>query len=102
MKEKEIHRKEANVMPRYKKASDGQWPGYPNLQPSDIESQTFHQSKYVADALVNNRKGRIVLLMKQKMYLDFLAKVRERKGDIRERHVNDAVLEAVQAWIAKK
>ena len=90
------------MLPRYKKAPDGQWPGYPNLQRTDIESQTFHQSKYVANALVNNRKGRIILLMNQEMYLEFLKKVRERKGDIRERHVNDAVLEAVQAWMKKK
>ncbi len=89
-------------MPRYKKASNGQWPGYPNLRRSDIESQTFHKSKYVAEALVNNRKGRIVVLMDQEAYQEFLEAVRERKGDIRERHVNDAVLEAVQTWIKKK
>ena len=34
--------------------------------------------------------------------LDFLQKVQERKGDIRARHVNDTVIEAVQAWMKKK
>jgi hypothetical protein len=89
-------------MTRYKKASDSQWPGFPNLQLNDIETLTIRQNKYVAEALVNNRKGRIILLMEQKLYQDFLAKVRERKGDIRARYVNEAVLEAVQAWMKKK
>lgn len=89
-------------MPRYKKAPDGQWPGYPNLRLGDIESRTFHQSKYVAESMVNNRKGRLVVLMNQELYLDFLQKVQERKGDIRARHVNDTIIEAVQAWMKKK
>ncbi|MFW9986169.1 MAG: hypothetical protein ACFFDJ_06380 [Candidatus Odinarchaeota archaeon] len=89
-------------MPRYKKASDGQWPGYPHLHINDIETLTIRQNKYVAESLVNNRKGRVVLLLNQDIYQKFLTTVRERKGDISVRNVNDAVLEAVQAWIKKK
>ena len=89
-------------MPRYKKASDGQWPGYPNLHLSDVETLTIRQNKYIAEALVNNRKGRLVVLMNHEMYKDFLKKVQDRKGDIRVRHVNDSVIEAIQAWMKQK
>ncbi len=102
MKETEEHPKEEIKMPRYKKASDGQWPGYPNLRLNDIETLTIRQNKYIAEALVNNRKGRVVVLMEQQMYQKFLEKVRERKGDIRARYVNEVVVEALEAWLEKK
>ena len=89
-------------MPRYKKASDGQWPGYPHLRINDIETLTIRQNQYVAKAMVNNRKGRVVLLMNQELYNDFLIKVQERKGDKSARHVNAAVLDAVQDWMKQK
>ncbi len=89
-------------MPRYKKASDGQWPGYPHLYINDIETLTIRQNKYVAEALVNNRKGRVVLLLDHDTYQKFLSTVHDRKGDISERNVNEAALEAVQAWMKKK
>ncbi len=92
---------EENSVPRYKKAPDGQWPGYPNLRLSDIETLTIRQNKHVAEALVNNRKGHVVVLMEQELYKEFLEKVREKKGDNRARHVNDAVVEAVQAWMKR-
>jgi hypothetical protein len=89
-------------MPRYKKASDGQWPGYPQLHVNDIETLMIRQNKHVAEALVNNRKGRVVVLMNQDIFQKFLSIVRKRKGDISERRVNEAVLEAVQAWMKEK
>lgn len=89
-------------MPRYKKASDGQWPGYPHLRINDIETLTIRQNQYVAKAMVNNRKGRVVLLMEKELYNDFLTKVQERKGDKSASHVNAAVLEAVQDWMNRK
>lgn len=89
-------------MPRYKKASDGQWPGYPHLRINDIETLTIRQNQYVAKAMVNNRKGRVVLLMEEELYNDFLTKVQERKGDKSASHVNAAVLEAVQDWMNRK
>lgn len=90
---------EENSLPRYKKAPNGQWPGYPNLRLSDIETLTIRQNKNVAESLVSNRKGRVVVLMDHELYQEFLMKVRGKKGDIRARHVNDAVVEAVKAWI---
>jgi len=102
MKEKEESNEERKEMPRYKKASDGQWPGYPNLRLSDIKTLTIRQNKYVAEALVNNRKGRVVVLMDQDLYQEFLVKVRERKGDLRARNVNEAIMEALQVWLKRK
>lgn len=89
-------------MPRYKKSSDGQWPGFPTLRLDNIETLTIRQNKYVAKSLVNNRKGRVVLLMNHELYQDFLGKVQERKGTISARNVNEAVLEAVKDWIKTK
>ncbi len=89
-------------MPRYKKASDGQWPGYPYLRINDIETLTIRQNQYVAKAMVNNRKGRVVLLLDHELYNEFLTEVQERKGDMSAGHVNAAVLEAVKDWIKQK
>lgn len=87
---------------RYKKASDGQWPGYPHLKDQDIETLTIRQNPYATKALVNNRKGRIVVLMDQQRYQTFLRIVRERKGDISARSVNKAVTEAFEEWMNRK
>lgn len=89
-------------MARFKKAPNGQWPGYPHLRLEDIETLTIRQNHYVAKALVNNRKGRLVLLLDQELHQKFLNTVKERKGDISARHVNESVVEAVQTWIKKK
>jgi hypothetical protein len=87
---------------RYKKASDGQWPGYPYLRDKDIETLTIRQNPYATKALVNNRKGRIVVLMDHEKYQNFLRIVRERKRDISARSVNDAVAEAIEEWMNRK
>ncbi|MFX1561733.1 MAG: hypothetical protein ACFFDP_00300, partial [Promethearchaeota archaeon] len=79
-------------MTRYRKASDGQWPGYPHLQLEDVETETIQQNRYVAASLVNNRKGRIVLLMDKDFFQKFLDAVNKRKGDISARHVNEAAV----------
>lgn len=88
-------------MTRYKKAPNGQWPGYPHLKINEIETLTIQQNRYVAEALVDNRKGRIVLLMDQEFHEKFLTEVRERKGTISARNVNDAVIEAVKTWMKR-
>jgi hypothetical protein len=88
-------------MPRYKKASDGQWPGYPFLQLNDISTLSIRQNQFIAKALVNNRKGRVVLLMDKEIYDRFLETVRERKGDISAQSVNEAAQEAIRDWVKK-
>ncbi|MFX1319846.1 MAG: hypothetical protein ACFE9D_07955 [Promethearchaeota archaeon] len=89
-------------MKRYKKAPDGQWPGYPTLRLNDIETLTIRQNQYVAESMVNNRKGRVVVLMDHNEYQEFLEKVQHNKGDISARHVNAAALEAIRAWMKQK
>jgi hypothetical protein len=86
---------------RYKKASDGQWPGYPKLRLNDIETLTIRQNQYVAESMVNNRKGRVVVLMESDEYEKFLETVQCRKGDIHARNVNESALEAIRAWMKK-
>lgn len=88
-------------MTRYRKASDGQWPGFPYLRLKDIETETIRQNRYVATSLVNNRKGRVVLLLDRDFFQKFLDAVSKRKGDISAQHVNEAVVEAVKDWIEK-
>ena len=89
-------------MTRYKKASDGQWPGYPHLRLNDISTLTIRQNRFISEALVNNRKGRIILLMDETFHRKFLTTVRERKGNISAQSVNNAVVEAVKEWMKKK
>ncbi len=52
--------------------------------------------------MVNNRKGRIVVLMDHGEYQDFLEKVQQDKGSINARNVNAAALEAIRNWMKQK
>jgi hypothetical protein len=88
-------------MTRYRKAPDGQWPGFPHLRPEDVETETIRQNRYVTESLANNRKGRVVLLMEKEFFQKFLDAVSKRKGDISARHINEAAVEAVKDWIEK-
>jgi hypothetical protein len=89
-------------MTRYRKAPDGEWPGYPYLKLEDIETKSIRHNRYIAESLVRNRMGRVVLQLEGELYQAFLAKVRERKGDISASNVNEAVLEAVKEWMQKE
>jgi hypothetical protein len=96
------HRGGEETIPRYRKAPNGQWPGFPSLHLEDIETESIRDNRYIAEALVNNRKGHVVVLMNQELYEQFLAAVRQRKGDASASHVNEAVLDAVKDWIKKR
>ena len=89
-------------MKRYKKAPDGQWPGYPHLRLNDIETLTIRKNQYISESLVNNLKGRVVLHLDKDLHAQFLETVRKRKGDISAKQVNEATLEALKAWMKKK
>lgn len=89
-------------MARYRKAPNGQWPGFPSLRLQDIEAESVRENRYIAESLVNNRKGRVVALMDQDLYQQLLATVRQRMGDASALHVNEAVLDAVKDWIKKR
>jgi hypothetical protein len=85
--------------PKYKKAPDGEWLGFPDLRVEDIQHESFQETKHIAQSLVDNRKGRIHLLMEQDAYQHFLKAVRKKFGNISAFSVEKAVLDAVNMWI---
>jgi len=86
-------------MPEYRKAPKGEWLGYPVLRSEDIGHESFAFARFVAQSLVENRKGRVYLLMDSDLYKRFLDAVRKRFGSISTADVEKAALEAVGAWI---
>ena len=86
-------------MPEYRKAPKGEWLGYPVLGSEDIKHESFAFTRFVAQSLVENRKGRVYLLMDSDLYKRFLEAVRKRFGSISTADVEKAALEAVGAWI---
>jgi len=86
-------------MPEYRKAPKGEWLGYPALRSEDIEHESFAFTRFVAQSLVENRKGRVYLLMDSDLYKRFLDAVRKRFGSISTADVEKATLEAIGVWI---
>jgi len=86
-------------MPEYRKAPKGEWLGYPVLSSEDIKHESFAFTRFVGQSLVENRKGRVYLLMDSDLYKRFLDAVRKRFGSISTADVEKAALEAVGAWI---
>ncbi len=86
-------------MPAYRKAPKGEWLGYPVLKLEDIEHESFAFTRFVAQSLVENRKGRVYLLMDSDLYKRFLMAVRKSYGSISSANVEKAALEAVKGWI---
>lgn len=87
-----------STAPKYRKAPDGEWLGYPELKIEDIQHEAFQFTKYVSQSLVDNRKGRVHLLMEHEFYQRFLKAVRKKFGNITASNVHNAVLEAVKTW----
>ena len=85
--------------PKYRKQPSGEWLGFPDLRLEDIEHESFQSAKYVSQALVENRKGRVYLLMEQDFYSRFLHAVKKKFGDTSHINVDKASLEAVEAWV---
>ncbi len=84
---------------KYRRAPSGEWLGYPVLSLEDIEHESFKFTKYIAQSLVENRKGRVYLLMDHDFYQRFLDAVRKKFGNISASNVEKAALEAVRAWV---
>ena len=84
--------------PKYRKAPDGEWIGYPDLHIEDIQHESFQTTKLIAQSLVDNRKGRIHLLLEHDAYQRFLAAVRKRFGNTSAFNVEKAVQEAIKTW----
>jgi len=85
--------------PKYRKQPSGEWLGFPELKLDDIEHESFKFTKYVSQALVDNRKGRVYLLMEHDLYNRFLQAVRKKFGNISHVNIEQAALEAVKAWV---
>lgn len=89
----------STATPKYRKQPSGEWLGFPDLRLDDIEHESFKFTKYVSQALVDNRKGRVYLLMEQDSYSRFLQAVRKKFGNISHVNVEKAALEAVKVWV---
>jgi len=85
--------------PKYRKQPAGEWLGFPELKLEDIEHESFKFTKYVSQALVDNRKGRVYLLMEHNFYNRFLQAVRKKFGNISSVNVEKAASEAVKTWV---
>lgn len=82
-----------------RKAPSGEWLGYPTLSLEDIEHEAFKVAKHFAQSLVENRKGRVYLLMDSDLYQKFLSAVKKKFGDISASNVEKAALDAVKVWV---
>jgi len=88
-----------SAAPKYRKQPSGEWLGFPDLKLEDIEHESFKFTKYVSQALVDNRKGRVYVLMEQDFYSRFLLAVKKKFGNISHANVEKAAQEAVAAWV---
>lgn len=86
-------------MAKFRKAPGSEWLGYPHLKLEDIDHEFFKYSEFLAQSLVDNRKGRVYLVMDHDVYQDFLSAVRKKFGNINASSVNKAALDAVKAWV---
>jgi len=84
---------------KVRKAPSGEWLGYPRLSLEEIEHESFKVAKQFAHFMVQNRKGRVYLLMDNELYQKFLETVRRKFGDVSASNVEKAALEAVKTWI---
>ncbi len=89
-------------MAKFRKHPTGEWPFYPRLKEGDIEHEYWTSKKMIHQAFINDRKGRVVVLMDGEKYDKFLEAVRKRKGNIWASSVDEAMQEAVDDWIAKE
>ncbi len=87
-------------MAKFRKAPDGEWPGFPYLKPEDVSQEHLNpHMKHLVEAWVENRKGRVVVKMEGENYQRFLAAVRKKHGNIWAKSVNGAALMAIEAWV---
>ncbi len=89
-------------MAKYRKHPSGEWPFYPTLKEGDITAEYWTSKKMIHQSFINDRKGRIVLLMDTDKYRKFLELVKKRKGNIWASSVDAAVHEAIDEWMAKE
>ncbi len=86
---------------KVRKAPSGEWLGFPTLSLEDIEHESFKIAKYFAQSLVQNRKGRVYLMLDNDLYQKFLDAVTKKFGDISASNVEKAALVALKSWIER-
>lgn len=86
-------------MSKYRRAPSGEWLAYPSPAPENVEHESFRFTKYAGLSLVENRKGRVYLIMEQDLYERFLDAVKKKFGNISATNVSNAALEAVKNWV---
>ncbi|MHA1770284.1 MAG: hypothetical protein ACTSYL_02015 [Candidatus Thorarchaeota archaeon] len=89
-------------MAKFRKHPTGEWPFYPRLKESDIDAEYWSTKKMYLKSFLDDRKGRIVVLMDGEEFDTFLDKVKKRKGNIWASSVDAAMKEAIADWIAKE
>jgi hypothetical protein len=86
----------------YRKHPTGEWPFYPRLKDGDIQHEYWHTKKMIHQAFIDDRKGRVVVLMDGDKYDDFLDVIKTRRGNIWATTVDAVMHEAVDDWMAKE
>lgn len=86
----------------YRKHPTGEWPFYPRLKEGDIQHEYWNTKKMIHQAFIDDRKGRVVVLMDGDKYDDFLDLIKARKGNIWATTVDAVMHEAVNDWMAKE
>ncbi len=86
-------------MAKFRKAPGSEWLAYPRLKIEEVEGDFFKHSQYLAQSLVDNRKGRVILVIDHDMYQSFLGAVKKKFGNINASNVNKAAIDAVKAWV---
>lgn len=89
-------------MAKFRPHPTGEWPFYPRLKDGDIEHEYWNTKKMVHQSFIDDRKGRVVVLMDGDKYDTFLEKVKKRKGNMWTVSVDAVMHEALDEWIAKE
>ncbi|MDF1539742.1 MAG: hypothetical protein P1Q69_12650 [Candidatus Thorarchaeota archaeon] len=89
-------------MAKFRKHPTGAWPFYPSLKEGDIEHEYWNTKKMIHSSFINDRKGRIVVLMENEKYESFLEKVKKRKGNFWANTIDAVMVEALNDWMNKE
>jgi hypothetical protein len=89
-------------MAKFRKHPTGEWPFYPRLKEGSIEHEYWTSKKMYHQAFIDDRKGRVVVLMDGNRYDEFLDKVKERKGNFWTVSIDSSLQEAIDDWMAKE
>jgi hypothetical protein len=89
-------------MAKFRSHPTGAWPFYPFLKDGDIEHEYWNTKKMIHQSFINDRKGRIVVLMENPKYETFLKEVKKRKGNFWASTIEAVMDEAIDDWMKKK